>query len=319
MSAVIETHDLAKNYGKFGALHGLNLSMPQGSVFALVGANGAGKTTTIKILLNMLAPSRGHATVLGVDTRAIRPPVLAQVGYVSESQALPARLRVQQFFDYLRPCYPTWDSHLEQQLRNQLRLPPGRRINELSHGMRLKLALACAMAFRPRLLVLDEPFSGLDPVVRDDLVRGVLELAGEQQWTVFLSSHDLDEVERLVDTVGFLDAGRLLLNESFPSMSARFRRIEVTTPDVIESAAADALIGPKAAMALSGWIGVQHAGRVVRFVDTQFVDGGSESRARAAFAATRIETFPMTLREIFVAIVRERRERERERERRERE
>lgn len=123
MSAVIETRDLAKNYGKFGALHGVNLSMPEGSVFALVGASGAGKTTTIKILLNMTAPSRGTARVLGVDTRVIGPQVLAQVGYVSESQGLPVRLRVGQFFDYLRPCYPTWDARLEQQLRSQLRLP----------------------------------------------------------------------------------------------------------------------------------------------------------------------------------------------------
>ncbi|HEY2403959.1 MAG TPA: ATP-binding cassette domain-containing protein, partial [Steroidobacteraceae bacterium] len=101
MSAVIETHDLAKNYGKFGALHGLNMSMPEGSVFALVGASGAGKTTTIKILLNMIEPSRGRASILGVDTRSIGPSLLTQVGYVSESQALPGRLRVEQFFDYL--------------------------------------------------------------------------------------------------------------------------------------------------------------------------------------------------------------------------
>ncbi len=131
--------------------------MPEGSVFALVGASGAGKTTTIKILMNMITPSRGHATVLGVDTRSINPTLLAQVGYVSESQALPGRLRVEQFFNYLRPCYPSWDSRLELQLRRQLRLPPERRINELSHGMRLKLALACAMSFRPRLLILESP------------------------------------------------------------------------------------------------------------------------------------------------------------------
>ncbi len=99
--------------------------MPEGSVFALVGASGAGKTTTIKILLNMIAPSRGHASILGVDTRSIGPSLLSQVGYVSESQALPGRLRVEQFFDYLRPCYPSWDSQLELQLRRQLRLPPG--------------------------------------------------------------------------------------------------------------------------------------------------------------------------------------------------
>jgi ABC-2 type transport system ATP-binding protein len=223
MSAVIETHDLAKNYGPFGALHGLNLSMPEGSVFALVGASGAGKTTTIKILLNMIAPTRGHATILGVDTRSITPPVLARVGYVSENQVLPARLRVEQFFDYLRPCYPTWDSHLELQLRRQLRLPPGRRIKALSHGMRLKLALACAMAFRPQLLVLDEPFSGLDALTRDEMIGEFLREPREM--SILISSHELDEVERLATHVAFLDEGRLLFQGTLPELREHAREV----------------------------------------------------------------------------------------------
>jgi ABC-2 type transport system ATP-binding protein len=221
--SVIETHDLAKSYGKFGALHGLNLSMPEGSVFALVGASGAGKTTTIKILLNMIAPSRGHARILGVDTRSIRPSVLTQIGYVSESQALPARLRVAQFFDFLRPCYPSWDMQLEQQLRTQLRLPPGRRISELSHGMRLKLALACALAYRPRLLVLDEPFSGLDALTRDEMIREFLREPREM--SILISSHELDEVERLATHVAFLDEGRLLFQGTLTELREHAREV----------------------------------------------------------------------------------------------
>ena len=223
MSAVIETYDLAKNYGQFGALRGLNLSMPEGSVFALVGASGAGKTTTIKLLLNMIVPSRGHATLLGVDSRLISPSVLAGVGYVSESQALPGRLRVEQFFDYLRPCYPTWDRRLELQLRSQLRLPPGRRINELSHGMRLKLALACAMAYRPRLLVLDEPFSGLDALTRDEMIGEFLREPREM--SILISSHELDEVERLATHVAFLDEGRLLFQGTLPELREHAREV----------------------------------------------------------------------------------------------
>jgi ABC-2 type transport system ATP-binding protein len=223
MTAVIETHDLAKSYGRFGALHGLNLSMPQGSVFALVGASGAGKTTAIKILLNILAPSRGSAAILGVDTRALGPDVLARVGYVSESQALPGRLRVGQFFDYLRPCYASWDRALEQELREQLRLPPGRRINELSHGMRLKLALACALAFRPKLLVLDEPFSGLDALTRDEMIGEFLREPRET--SILLCSHELDEVERLATHVAFLDEGRLLFQGTLPELREHARRV----------------------------------------------------------------------------------------------
>jgi ABC-2 type transport system ATP-binding protein len=221
--AVIETNDLVKTYGGFGALHGLNLTMPEGSVFALVGASGAGKTTTIKILLNMIAPSSGRARILGVDTHEIGPAVLAQVGYVSESQGLPSRLRVGQFFDYLRPCYATWDTALEQQLRTQLRLPPGRKISDLSHGMRLKLALACALAFRPKLLVLDEPFSGLDALTRDEMIREFLR--EPRKMSILISSHELDEVERLASHVAFLDEGRLLFQGTLEQLRARAREM----------------------------------------------------------------------------------------------
>jgi ABC-2 type transport system ATP-binding protein len=223
MPAVIETHDLAKSYGRFGALHGLNLSVPEGSVFALVGASGAGKTTTIKILLNMLAPTRGRASVLGTDTRALKPAVLAQIGYVSESQVLPLRLRVGQFFDFLRPCYATWDPQLEQQLRTQLRLPADRRIGALSHGMRLKLALACAMAYRPKLLVLDEPFSGLDALTRDEMIREFLR--EPRSMSILISSHELDEVERLVSHVAFLDEGRLLFQGTLVELREHAREV----------------------------------------------------------------------------------------------
>jgi ABC-2 type transport system ATP-binding protein len=221
MSAIVETRDLAKSYGHFGAVRGLDLSMPEGSVFALVGASGAGKTTTIKILLNIIAPSAGHASVLGVDSRSIGRAVLAQVGYVSESQGLPIRLPVGRFFDYLRPCYPTWDLALEQQLRSQLRLPADRKIGALSHGMRLKLALACALAFRPRLLILDEPFSGLDALTRDEMIAEFLREPRET--SILISSHELDEVERLATHVAFLDEGRLLFQGTLPSLRERVR------------------------------------------------------------------------------------------------
>lgn len=208
MNAVVETRELVKHYGRFGALKGLNLRMPEGSVFALVGASGAGKTTTIKILLNILTPSSGDAQVLGVDTRHLHPAVLSEIGYVSESQALPVRLRVGHFFDYLRPCYAHWDAQLEASLRAQLRLPAERRIGELSHGMRLKLALACALAFHPRLLILDEPFSGLDALTRDEMITEFLR--EPRHTSILISSHELDEVERLATHVAFLDEGRLL-------------------------------------------------------------------------------------------------------------
>lgn len=228
MLPIVETQGLTKTYGHFGALHGLDIAVPEGSVFALMGASGAGKTTVIKILLNMISATRGHAMICGVDSRAINAEVLAQIGYVSESQVLPIRLRVADFFSYLRPCYAHWDRGLEEELREQFRLPSARKIGALSHGMRLKMALACALPFRPKLLVLDEPLSGLDALARDEIIAGFLHRAGKM--TILVSSHELDEVERFATHVAFLHEGRLLFQGSLAALAEHARPLLAAGP-----------------------------------------------------------------------------------------
>src|SRR3954463_1483364 len=254
---IIQTSDLHKAYGGHDALRGLSLTVPDGSAFALIGANGAGKTTTIRVLLNLLAPSAGTATVLGVDSRRLARPELAQIGYVSENQRMPGRLTVSQYLAHLRAFYASWDSELERSILTQLRLPPERKIGDLSHGMRMKMALACALPFRPKLLVLDEPFSGLDPLVRDEFMSGVLEVSDAGEWTVLVSSHDIEEVERLADHVGVIENGQLRLSEPAETLQARFRRVEVT-------GAADSLT------ALPDQIVWERAGALTRFVETKY-------------------------------------------------
>jgi ABC-2 type transport system ATP-binding protein len=218
---IIETRDLSKTYGRFVALDGLDVAIPEGSVFALLGASGAGKTTVIKILLNIIPPTRGSATILGIESQVIGPAVLARIGYVSENQAMPGRLRVADFFSYLRSCYADWDRNLEDELRGQLGLPPDRKIGDLSHGMRLKMALACALPFRPKLLVLDEPLSGLDALARDEIIAGFMRQAGRT--TILISSHELDEVERFATHVAFLHDGRLLFQGSMGALAEHAR------------------------------------------------------------------------------------------------
>jgi len=221
MPPVIETRSLSKSYGRLGAVRDLNLNVPEGSVFALLGASGAGKTTTLKVLLNMIAPSAGSARVLGCNSRDIGPDTLTQIGYVSENQSMPARLRVRDFFRYLRNCYPSWDDALEREMRAELGLPAERRIGELSHGMRLKMGLACALPFRPRLLILDEPLSGLDALARDEIIAEFLRRAGEM--TILISSHELDEVERLATHVAFLHEGELLFQGEIGALRTHAR------------------------------------------------------------------------------------------------
>ncbi len=220
---IIETLNLSRTYSRFVALHELSMQVPQGSVFALMGANGAGKTTVIKILLNMISPTHGSARILGVDSRAISPKILGEIGYVSENQSMPLRLRVKDFFAYLRPCYANWERSFEDELRGQFALPANRKIGELSHGMRMKMLLACALPFRPKLLVLDEPLSGLDPLARDEVIGGFMRQLGQS--TILISSHELDEVERFATHVGFLHEGRLLFQGSVGELAEHARSL----------------------------------------------------------------------------------------------
>jgi ABC-2 type transport system ATP-binding protein len=298
MGEAIQAANLTCRYGRLEAVSNLTFAVREGSLFALLGPNGAGKTTTIRVLMNILRPSRGEATVLGVDTRRLGVSELRSIGYVSENQKLPSWMNVAQLLAFCRPLYPTWDDKLCRKLVDEFDLPLDIKISRLSRGMRVKAALVSSLAYRPRLIVLDEPFSGLDPVMRDDLVRGVLERAGEERWSVLISSHDLDEVERLVDAVGFIDAGRLVLMEPLADLHARFRRIEVTTTRTL---AEPPPVDPE-------WTGLQTSGRIVRFVETRYSGPDSERRIAAAFPNSSIETSPMTLREIFVAVARTQRE-----------
>jgi ABC-2 type transport system ATP-binding protein len=290
---MIQVDGLCKRFGRFEALRDVSFAVPEGSAFALIGANGAGKTTCIKILMNILEPTQGTATVLGVDSRKLSPDELNQIGYVSENQQMPARLTVAEFFDYLRPFYCEWDRGLETETRRQLRLPPDRKIGDLSHGMRMKMALACALPFRPKLLVLDEPFNGLDPLVRDEFMEGLLHQAGEM--TILISSHELHEIDGVASHLAFLDEGRLLFVEPMDELNQRFREVHVT----FEHEAAPPPQAP------TEWLQVQARGNVLSFVDTCFSQETLAGQVeRVAGAAQRIDTQPMALRSIFTALAR---------------
>jgi ABC-type multidrug transport system ATPase subunit len=221
MTAAIETVNLTRRFGRLDAVDGLNLRVAAGSIFALIGPNGAGKTTTIKLLLNLLRPTRGQAFVLGADARRLGPRELARIGYVSENQRLPDWMTPTQLIAYVRPFYPTWDAALCRKLQHDLALTADLPLRALSRGTRMKAALLVSLAYRPELIILDEPFTGLDPLVRDELVRALLELTGEYRWTTLISSHDIDEVERLADSIGFIDNGRMVFTESVQTLIER--------------------------------------------------------------------------------------------------
>jgi ABC-type multidrug transport system ATPase subunit len=243
--------------------------------------------------MNIIEPTLGSVDVLNVDSRRISPRELCRIGYVSENQNMPEKLTVVQYLDYLRPFYATWDRSLESSILRQLRLPQERRIGQLSHGMRMKMALACALPFRPELLILDEPFSGLDPLVRDEFMEQLLHQAGEM--TVLISSHELGEIDGVATHVAFLDEGRLLFEESMIDLTGRFREVHVITE---REAHPPDRIPPH-------WMNVKTTGNVLSFVDTQFSGEGLDERfASLAGDVRRIDAQPMALRSIFTTLAR---------------
>jgi len=291
MTVAIRTDQLSKHFFRVQALDGLTLEVPEGAVYALVGPNGAGKTTAIKIMMNLIAASAGRAEVLGMNSTLIRGRAYEQIGYVSENQEIPEWMKVGALLDYVREFYPTWDRDLENALVKQFDLPPERKIKALSRGMKMKLALASALAFHPKLIVLDEPFGGLDPLVRDQLIEGLLERA--QESTIFISSHDLAEIETFASHIGYLEEGKLRFSEDINLLSARFREIEITF-------AVDKTLP---ASLPPSWLQAKTSGPVVRFVETQYSEERTQAEIRQVFGeAEQIVVRPMNLRAIFLAL-----------------
>jgi ABC-2 type transport system ATP-binding protein len=295
MSGAISATNLSKRFRSLEVLKDVDLDVPEGSVFGLIGPNGAGKTTTIKILMNIIQPTSGTVGVLGVDSRKLGPGDLVHIGYVSENQEMPDWMTVEYFLSYIKPFYPSWDGTRADELVQQFNLPRDRKLRHLSRGMRMKTALVSSLAYHPRLLVLDEPFSGLDPLVRDDVIQGLLDSAGET--TIFISSHDLAEIESFASHIAYLDGGQLQFSEEMASLTERFREVEV----VVEAPA----VLPAEPEWPTTWLQPEATPAVVRFVETRFEPERTESEVRRLFGSTlQISVNPMSLREIFVTLAR---------------
>jgi ABC-2 type transport system ATP-binding protein len=291
MKSAIRTEHLSRTFGRTVAVGSVNLVVPEGAIYALVGANGAGKTTLIKLLMNIFRPTAGRAQVLGIDSQRLAGRAFERIGYVSENQELPEGMSVGGMLDYFRAFYPTWDRALEKELVRQFDLPLGRKLKHLSRGMKMKASFASSLAYRPALIILDEPFSGLDPLVRDELIECLLDRAPET--TIFLSSHDLAEIESFASHVGFLEQGNLLFSEEMSVLSERFREVTITFPD---SATLPANMP-------ATWLQPQAADCVVRFVLSSYQQHTSERETAELFPSARDITFdPMSLRQIFLAI-----------------
>ena len=210
--SIINVSDLTRRFGAQRALASVSLSLPRGAVYGLVGANGAGKTTLIKHILGLLRAESGSVRVFGLDPVAEPVGVLSRIGYLSEEHDLPGWMRVDELLRYSRAFYPAWDAAYAEELRLAFALDASARVKDLSKGQKARAGLLVALAYRPELLVLDEPSSGLDPIVRRDILGAVMRTIAGEGRTVLFSSHLLDEVEQVADHVTMISQGKIALS-----------------------------------------------------------------------------------------------------------
>ena len=291
---VIETHALTKQYRRAFAVRDLDLAVPEGAISAFLGPNGSGKTTTIRMLLGLARPSAGVAFVLGcsisneMDAIAIR----RRTAYVAEDKRVYGYMTVRQMLDFMRSVYSNWNRDRERVLRERFDLPLDRACKKLSKGMRTKLALVLALSRQLDLLILDEPSEGLDPGSAEQLLECVVEAAADGA-TVFFSTHQISEVERIADHVFIMSRGQLVFQSRLDTLAETYRRVHVAFPGR----------PPLEDMSLDAARSVRVEGHVLSFVATGDVERITQ-RARA-LGAISVHLQPFSLREVFLETTKE--------------
>lgn len=231
-SFAVTTRGLSMRYGRETALDAVDLRVPEGAVYVLIGANGAGKSTAMKVLLNLERPDAGRAEVFGLDTAADGPTVRAQIGYMPESQGHAyAWLTCGQLIRHVAAHYPAWDHAYAAHLIAIFGVRPDKKVGALSKGESRRLQFVLALAHRPPLLLLDEPTDGLDPVVRNRTLAQLAEHLADTPTTVVIATHHIHEVESLADHVGVLSAGRLVVQMTRDELRRTVLRYRVEVPE----------------------------------------------------------------------------------------
>jgi ABC-2 type transport system ATP-binding protein len=223
VTPALEIRGLTKRYGQTIAVNRLDLTIPRGTVLGLLGPNGAGKSTTLRMVMGLLRPTEGDIRVLGLDVFGHPTQVRQRVGYVPETPQIYRWMTVREVMRFCRALYVGWNDEQARFLLDSFALPDSRRVRQLSRGMLAKLSLAVALAHQPELLILDEPLSGLDPLARDEFLDGVLQGLCDGDRTVVFSSHQLDDVNRLSDSVAVLNAGSVVTHCSLDDLRAAKR------------------------------------------------------------------------------------------------
>jgi ABC-2 type transport system ATP-binding protein len=232
--AMIRVEGLVKSYAANNVLQGVSLNIPAGQTLALLGRNGAGKTTMISILLGLLPADSGDCQIGGVDPAAEPLKVRRNVGYLAEDQAMYGWMTPAELCRFLAPFYPTWDAKLAADSLDRFGIPSKSRIGTLSKGQNVKLGLAVALAYRPPVVILDDPAMGLDPIARKEFNRDLIEQLQTSGCTILYSSHLLDEVEAVADAVAILDRGKIVRTETTDRLREDVKQIQFSLDALAE-------------------------------------------------------------------------------------
>jgi ABC-2 type transport system ATP-binding protein len=281
----IETRELRKRFGAKDAVSGLTLAVPRGSICGFLGRNGAGKTTTLKMLMGMTKVSGGDGRALGLQ---ITDPlesteIRRRTGFVSEDKLFPWSITVGELLRFTRGFYPRWRPDLAERYLHAFQLPPGASAGRLSKGMRSRLALLLVLARSADLLLLDEPTEGLDPSMIEETLQALVSLVAEQGTTVFFSSHQLANVEQIVDHICIIDQGRAVVSGSLDELTASYRRVHLVFDGD----------PPK-----DGFEAARRDGRTLSLLASRDV-AAIVARAKAMNARS-VDVQPVTLKEIFL-------------------
>lgn len=222
---VVQVEGLHRQFRQKVALDDVTLDIPSGCVYGLVGENGAGKTTLLKHILGLYKPQQGTVKVFGMSPVEQSVEVLGQVGYLSEDRSLPTWMSIAELLNYTAAFYPTWDTSYAKELLETFELNERQKVNTLSRGQKARVGLLLALSYRPTLLVLDEPSSGLDAIVRRDILAAIIRTVADDGRTVVFSSHLLDEVQRVSDRFAMLHHGKLLISGDLNETLAAHERL----------------------------------------------------------------------------------------------
>jgi ABC-2 type transport system ATP-binding protein len=243
---VLNTQGLSRSFGKVRAVDHLDMNVAKGQIYGFLGVNGAGKTTTIRMLMGIIQPDNGTIELLGERTRRTTIRQKRAIGYVSQEQTFYPWMTGRQLGRFVGGFYPTWDASEFDRLLRVLELPADRKASQLSGGMRVKLALALALAPRPALLILDEPTSGLDPVARREFLEIIHRQSRDHGRTTFFSSHIIGEVERVADCVGIIHQGKMRYEGDLETLRLSIRRLTMVVAEFADASLAAGSTGSEA-------------------------------------------------------------------------